>query len=140
MTTRGASKPVAAPVWMVRVAVALPLASKVTELGSIEQVGAYCVGCTEQLSATGLSKLFWWLSVIVEVELWPRPTVAGVAVDAEMVKSAPVVLSSTLMLLSGEFVTTRSGALSWLNSAAAAAHNGVEPVCGPPPTAKLKGD
>ena len=125
---------------IVRVAVALPLASKVTEFGSIEQVGADCVGCTEQVSATGLSKVFWWLNVTVEVALWPRLTVAGVAADAEMEKSAPVELSSTLMLLSGEFVTTRSGALSWLKSAAAAAHGGTRIGGGPAsPTAKLKG-
>jgi hypothetical protein len=85
---------------MVSVAVALPLASNVTELGSSEQAGAPFAGWTEQLSATGLSKVFSWFSVTVEVELWPRLTVAGVAAEAEMEKSAPVVLSSTLMLLS----------------------------------------
>ena len=55
---------------------------------------------------------------MVEVELCPRLTVPGVGDDAEMEKSAPVVLSSTLMVLLFEFVTTRSGALSWLRSAA----------------------
>ena len=54
----GTSEAVAPPVLMVSVAVAFPLASKVTEFRSSEQVGADCAGCTEQVSATGLSNVF----------------------------------------------------------------------------------
>lgn len=63
------SEAVAVPVLMVSIAVAFPLASKVTEFGSSEHIGADCVGCTEQASATGLSNAFSELSVTVEVEL-----------------------------------------------------------------------
>src|SRR6266852_5794267 len=108
----GTTDATAAPVLMVSVAVAFPLASKVTEFGLNEQVGADCAGCTEQLNSTGLSKVFWWFRVIIEVELWPRLTVPGFGAEAEIEKSAPVVLSSTLTVLSAKFVTARSGALS----------------------------
>src|SRR5712692_1550537 len=122
-----------APVCMVSVAVAFPLASKVIEFWSSEQVGAACAGCTEQVSSTGVSNEFRWPRVTVEVELCPRLTVAGLGVDAAIEKSAPVVLSSKLMLLSAEFVTAKSGALSWLKSAATTLY-------GPAPTATLRAD
>lgn len=54
---------------MVSVAVAFPLASKVTEAGLKEQVGADCAGSTEQVSATELSNVFSNFNVTVEVEL-----------------------------------------------------------------------
>ena len=54
---------------MVRVAVAIPLASKVTELGLIEQVGADCAGCTEHVSATAFVKVFRDFRLILAVEL-----------------------------------------------------------------------
>jgi len=107
-----ANEAVAVPVLMVSVAVAFPLASKVTEFGLSEQVGAACAGCTEQVSATGLSNAFSRFSVTGEVALWPRLTVAGFGTDVEMEKSVPTVLSSTLMVLSPVFATTMSGDLS----------------------------
>ena len=131
-TEDGAREAVAAPVLMVSVAVALPLASKVTELGLSEQVGADCAGCAEQVSVIGLSNAFRSFRVTVEVALCPRLTVPGVGVDAKMEKPVPTVLSSTLMVLLPEFVTTKSGALSWLRSAAIG-------LPGLEPAAKLEG-
>src|SRR5580765_7256621 len=93
---------------MVSVALAFPFASKVMEVGLSEQV-ADCAGCTEQERVIGLSKAFWWFSVTLEVELWPRLTVAGVGDDAEMEKSAPVVFSRTATALSKPFAVTNSG-------------------------------
>jgi len=52
----GPSDAIAEPVLIVIVAVAFPFEEKVTELGLSEQV-ADCAGCTEQESATGLSKV-----------------------------------------------------------------------------------
>src|ERR1700682_1988264 len=117
---------------MVSIDVAFPLASKVTEFGLSEQVGAACTSCTEQVSATGLSNAFNKLRVTVEVELWPRLTVSGLAAEAEIEKSMPV-SSRILTVLLAEFVTTKSGALSWLRSAAATPQ-------GPVPTAKPNAD
>ena len=87
--------------FIVSIAVAFPLASKVTEFGSSEQVGAECAGCTEQASATGLSNAFSKVSVTVEVELCPRLTIAGLGVDAEIEKdsSGDVALSWTTTVL-----------------------------------------
>jgi len=68
----------------VNVAVAFPFASKVTELGATEQVGAVFAGCTEHVSATELLNPFRELRVTVELELWPRVTIAGVGADAEI--------------------------------------------------------
>ena len=65
----GTSEAVAEPVLMVSVAVAFPLASKATEFGLKEQVGADCAGSTEQVSATELSNVFSNFNVTVEVEL-----------------------------------------------------------------------
>ena len=104
---------------MVSVAVACPLASKVTESRSSEQVGADCVGCTEQVSVTALSNALSKFRLTVEVELCPRRTVSGLGVDAEMEKSVLAALSSTLRVLS-LFTVTRSGVLSPLRSNAAA--------------------
>jgi len=127
-----ASEAVVVPVLMVSVDVAFPLGSKVTEFGLSEQAGADCSGCTEQVSVTGLSNAFRRFRVAVEVALCPRLTVPGVGVDAEMEKSVPAVFSSTLMVLLSEFVTTKSGTLSWLRSAAIG-------LPGLEPAAKLEG-
>ena len=83
---------------MVSVAVALPFASKVSDFGFNEQVGADCAGCTEQASATGSFNPCSELRVTVEVELSPPLIVPGVGAEAEIEKSAPVVFSRTLMV------------------------------------------
>ena len=103
---------------MVNCAVALPLASNVTELGLIEHVGEpACAGCTEQVKEAGLSKAFSKLRLTVDVALCPGLTVLGLALDAEIEKSVPTVLSNTLMVLSPVFVTSMSGDLSPFRSA-----------------------
>src|SRR5882757_11035443 len=99
------------PAVIVSVAVAFPLESKVTEFELSEQVGEpACAGCTEQVSETGLSNAFSSMSVIVEVELCPRLTELGLAAEAEIEKSVPMVFSITLTVLS-LLIVTRSGDL-----------------------------
>ena len=95
------SEAVAVPVLMVSVAVAFPFGSKVTAFGLSEHVGADCEGCTEQASATGSFNAFSELRVTVEPELWPRLTIAGLGVDAEIEKdsSGGVALSWTTTVL-----------------------------------------
>ena len=68
----------------VNVAVAFPFASKVTELGATEQVGADFASCTEHVSATELLNPFDELRVIFELELWPRVMIAGMDADAKI--------------------------------------------------------
>ena len=58
------------PAVIVRVAVAFPLESKVTEFELSEQVGEPdCAGCTVQASDTGLSNALSKLKLSVEVAL-----------------------------------------------------------------------
>ena len=101
---------------MVRVAVACPFGSDVTERGLKEHVGADCTGCTEQLSVTASPNALRWANVSVEVALCPRLTLPGVSADAEMEKSAPVVFSSTATELSKPFAVIISGSRSAFKS------------------------
>ena len=117
--------------FIVSIAVAFPLASKVTEFGSSEQVGAECAGCTEQASATGLSNAFSKVKVSVEVALCPELTLLGLGAEAEIEKSVPV-LSNTLVEFEVALVAIRSGALSPSTSTRA-------PIAGVVPAEKVKG-
>ena len=97
---------------MVNCAVALPLASNVTELGLIEHVGEPAsAGCTEQVKEAGLSKAFSKLRLTVDVALCPGLTVLGLSLDAAIEKSVLIVFRNTLMLLLTASVTIISGDL-----------------------------
>src|SRR5215469_7591864 len=110
------SEAVDTPAVIVSCAVPLPLPSKTTELGLREHVGApACAGCTEQDRETGLSNALSKLRLTVEVALWPRPMVAGLAGDAEREKSVPTFNTTATKLFVCSTII-RSGALSPLKS------------------------
>src|SRR5947208_3047767 len=118
----GTSEAVAAPVLMVRVAVAgLPNVG-FTECGPTEHVGEPAwAGCTEHVSEMGFVKPFRRLTVTVEVAFWLPFSVLGLDGDAEREKSVPT-FSSTLIVFPGGptenlDVAIKSGAESPFRSA-----------------------
>ena len=120
------------PAVIVRMALALPLESKVTEFELSEQVGEpACAGCTVQASHTGLSNALSKVKLSVEAALWPGPTLLGLGAEAEIEKSVPV-FSNTLIEFELALVATRSGALSPSTSVRAA-------ITGFLPAGKVKG-
>jgi hypothetical protein len=112
------------PALIVRVTVALPLASNLTEFELNEQLGAPAPeGCTKQESETGKLKELSCFRLTVELALWPACSRLGLGVVIEVEKSDPVLFRDIPTL--GEMpppglATTTSGALSPLASTAAA--------------------
>ena len=110
---------------MASVAVALPLPSNVTEFELNEQAGdPLDVGCTEQVSETGLLKALSRLSEMVAVAVWPGFNLPGLSADAEIEKSVPAFAKTdtvfSLFPRASNSKSSTSGALSPVTSAARA--------------------